>query len=69
MGQLPAFEIREVYYLDGKTGWTERPASPHGETVEDLKADIDLMQQAFDRPVLDITDEDNPYEVTDDASE
>lgn len=62
----PVFEIREVYYgPEGGLGWSAEPSSPFGEdSLDELKQDFALMMDAFVRPVLDITDEDNPYEVT-----
>lgn len=62
----PLFEIREVYYLDeGKLGWTASAVYPSGDTLDELKADFETMALAFEKPVLDITDEKNPHDVED----
>lgn len=47
--------IREVWYRkDGEIiGMTENPVYPSGRTLEELRADIDLVLLAFERPVLD----------------
>ena len=29
------------------------PINPHGTTEEDIKDDLDMMREAFDKPVLD----------------
>lgn len=64
---LPHYEVREVYYDDdgAVAGWTEQPMAPFGENLDELRDDLAKMQEALNRPVLDITDQDNPYEVTD----
>lgn len=59
------YGIREVYYEDGRVvGWLNAPAAPLGDTVAGLREDLALIAGALDRPVLDITDEDNPKDVT-----
>ena len=50
------FSIREAYYddagdLDGFTG----PIAPQGDTVDDLRKELQRMLAACDRPVLDDT--------------
>ena len=47
--------IREVYYGDeGEiVAWTESPISPGGETIGELIADYDRMEEVFSKPVLD----------------
>lgn len=60
------YDIREVYYdTGGATGlaWSAEPQGPYGEDMDWLKADFYMMEQAFMRPILDITDENNPVEV------
>lgn len=49
------YGIHEVYYdPDGKpTGWSDA-IQPYGETLDDLKTDMSLMMQAFEKPVLDM---------------
>ena len=50
------FGICEVYYNDeGEIAFTsENFIEPYGETLEDLKANFDDMQKAFELPVLDL---------------
>lgn len=54
-GNEEYFGIHEVYYDDN-----DKPHScstdamrPFGETVEELQRDLELMQKAFEKPVLD----------------
>ena len=48
------YVIREVYY--GKDGtikyWSDDPIGPTGDTVDELKEDLELMASAFNKPVL-----------------
>lgn len=48
------YAIREVYYDDqgNVTAWTEGEMAPVGETVEELRADLERMLAALDEPVL-----------------
>lgn len=48
------FSIHEVYYDDDGNPWacTEDPASPFGETEEELRAGAAMMMKAFEKPVL-----------------
>lgn len=50
--------IHEVYYgEDGEPhSCTMNPVSPLGKDVESLKKDFEMMEQAFDKPVLDYED-------------
>ena len=50
------FGICEVYYNDeGDITFTsENFIEPYGETLEELKANFDDMQKAFELPVLDL---------------
>ena len=50
------FGICEVYYNDkGDITFTsENFIEPYGETLEDLKANFEDMQKAFELPVLDL---------------
>ena len=54
----PVYEIHEVFYdKDGEiTSWSPCPSSPVGETLEELREDIDKMLGAFTRGVLDEED-------------
>jgi hypothetical protein len=49
--------IHEVYYDEAKQPytWSTNPIAPRGETLEDIKGDINLMQKAFNLPVLEET--------------
>jgi hypothetical protein len=52
------YAIREAYTgSGGGVSWTAEEAFPHGETVAELRADFELMQRAFDEPVLDLRDD------------
>ena len=48
------FYIHEVYYNDNGdiTAISEDPMHPHGETLKELKNDMEHFQQALKRPVL-----------------
>lgn len=48
------FYIHEVYYNDNGdiTAISEDPMHPHGETLEELKNDMEYFLQALSRPVL-----------------
>lgn len=50
------FSIIEVYYNDKgqPKAYAERNPTANWEDYEDLKGTIDLIKQAFKRPVLDI---------------
>jgi len=51
------FGIHEVYYKDGKPCMcTVDPMDPHGETLEELKQDLEGHQLALTKPVLDYED-------------
>lgn len=48
------FHIHEVYYRDNGTiqSWTEKPVTPMGEDVAELREDIRHFSHAFRHPVL-----------------
>ncbi len=48
------FGVYEVFYDDaGKlNGYSTNPKHPYGESLEELKADYELMVEAFNKPVL-----------------
>ena len=50
------YGVVEAYYNDdGKIVFTsEEFQSPYGETLEELKANFDNIQKAFELPVLDL---------------
>jgi hypothetical protein len=60
-----AYGIREVYYAeDGAIqGWTAKEVPLYGDSWSELVHAHALMGGAFDRPVIDVTDEKNPVEV------
>lgn len=50
------YAVHEAFYgLDGdnKPSITEEPDSPHGETLEELREDLQRMLRVLDAPVLD----------------
>lgn len=57
------YAIREVVTIDGKRGWTEPVSQARAESMSSLAWVLEKMTQALREPVLDISDEDNPYEV------
>ncbi len=51
------FGIHEVYYSDGKPVMvSENPQDPHGETLEELKQDLEWYQLALTKPTLNYED-------------
>jgi hypothetical protein len=48
------YSIREVYYTSEQMifAWSQDSCDPYGETLEELKADYELMRRAFYQPVL-----------------
>ena len=53
VGGEVTFGIHEVYYDgDRPKTTTECPIDPYGETLEELKDDLDRMREALDKPVL-----------------
>jgi len=51
VGKEVVYGIHEVY--SRPRTWTCDPMEPHGETLEELKADHKMMGEAFKLPVLD----------------
>ena len=51
------FQVREVYYLDGGTGWTRDEIAADGQSVEEVRDVLKRMLEACDKPVLDIDDD------------
>lgn len=51
-----AFAIYEVYYdeQDNIQFISNDPQNPFGETIEELRGDLEYMLQALDKPVLDM---------------
>jgi hypothetical protein len=60
------YAIREVYYDDNDkiVSWTVDEIAAAGANIEEVKDALQRMLEACDKPVLDITDEDNPKEIT-----
>ena len=53
IGEVVWHEIIEVYYDDdGKLDATSDKICPAGDTVEDLREDLELMLEALDKPVV-----------------
>jgi hypothetical protein len=69
------FVIREVYYNEDEEieFWSEEDSTPFGETFEELASDFDLMQEAFEKPILMLTQdedgEDKLVELDDEEEE
>ena len=50
---LDGYEIREVYYhKDKPLASTLKGIEPYGETIEELKKDLELIAKALDKPIL-----------------
>lgn len=48
------YAIHEVFYADDGTieSWTENPVAPTGETLGELRSDIERFKSALDKPVI-----------------
>lgn len=55
-GPMHEYSVHEVYYHhDGSIrSWTEKPVSPFGETMEELRDDFEKHQRALFEPVLEL---------------
>jgi hypothetical protein len=53
------FAIHESYYNDvGEvTAWTDDAASPMGETLDDIRNELERMLRALDYPVVEVKHE------------
>ena len=51
VGDSRWYEIIEVYYEKGKA-FGSANAQPTGDSLEDLRKDLELMLKALDKPVL-----------------
>ena len=49
-----SYQIHEVYYDENQMikSWTENSIKPYGETPDELKEDILMQLQAFQKPIL-----------------
>lgn len=48
----PLFRIHEVYTEPKGLSWTEEAMEPMGETLDELRSDLEAMVRALDEPVL-----------------
>ena len=56
------YQLYEIYYDDGKIiGMLESPSKPYGEDVEELRANLEQMLRAFERPILQMKALDNAF--------
>lgn len=53
--EVPSFGIHEAFYDKNGRVWgiTQEPMDPHGETIEELRQDLEWMMKALEHPVLD----------------
>lgn len=58
-GEEILWGIHEVYYAeDGHIeGWTTNAIDPRGNTLEELAADLTMMQRALTEPVLTVAED------------
>lgn len=51
------YAVHEIYY-DGDKPWgiTTEPSAPGGETIEELKEELDRFRKALNKPVLNYED-------------
>ena len=57
------YEIREVYYIGDRIGWTQDASAPYGETLDELRQDLERMLAALDKEVLDVGEYCSPEEL------
>ena len=62
--QYDIYQLYEVYYDDdGKIeGMTENAMQPYGESLEELKNDLQWMMEALREPVLDMEELEKQFE-------
>lgn len=48
------YGIHEVYYDGGGViiGWTETPIAPFGESLDELRTELNRMMLAFDKEIV-----------------
>jgi hypothetical protein len=58
----PSYAIHEVYYTEGDVPKTisHNPMFPFGDTIDDLKLDLQKMIECLEKPVLNIEDFGSP---------
>lgn len=51
------YDVHEVYYDDdgNPRAWSSDPISAHGESMEDVAADLRLMALALNKPALSLS--------------
>lgn len=51
---VDVYGVYSVYYdAEGKIDvWSVGPNVPYGESLDEMRADLDRMREAFDKPVL-----------------
>lgn len=56
--RLEYYDIREIYYDDygDIMGVSEDPIFPNGDTIDDLRKDLKLAQDALKKPILKYSD-------------
>lgn len=54
------YGIHECYYEDdgSKPGWTVEPVEVIGESVDELRRTLEMMKEAFAKPVIEDDDAD-----------
>ena len=54
-----SYNIHSVYYdKEGEPfAWSKDPQSPFGETLEELENDLERFRKAFEKPILEIHQE------------
>ncbi|MBV5242334.1 hypothetical protein KUF57_02140 [Mycolicibacterium sp. PAM1] len=57
------FLIAEVYYDGDKVSWVDSRNALRWDCYDHLKATVELIQQAFDEPLLEVTADDRLVEV------
>ena len=65
-----SYHIHEVHYQkDGNIiGWTEEPGTPVGETVDELKREIQLYLSACNYPILEERETDEGQDLVPDGA-
>ena len=59
------FFIAEVYYDEGKLSWVDDSRDClRWDRYDDLKRTVDLIQHAFDKPLLALSEDDHLVEIT-----
>lgn len=56
-----SFTLHEVYYDDDGNVkyWSTDPIAAYGETLEELKSDLEHQLKALEKPVLEETEDDS----------